>query len=216
MHRLLALLVPVIVLITSVPHAATSAPVAPDRLGEFWSASVKAEENKNYDESIAAMKAFRESGGDAFLAMLRLGWLQYQAGRYLDAYKAYEKAGSLAPLSLNARLGSLNAAQSLLDVRATVVAAEGVLKIEPTNYRALMALAGIYYAQKDFRKAASGYARVLVNYPDDPDARSGAAWSSLQVGDKRGAESAFRLLLSMYPSYPQAREGYQLCNGGKP
>ncbi len=215
MHRLLALLLPILVLATSAPRAETADTRAPLALGQLWGASVKAEENKDYQAAIAAMKSFHEKGGDAFLATLRAGWLHYQAGQYADAYKTYEKAARLSPTSLNARLGALNAAQALLDIRGTVTAAENVLKVEPTNYRALMAVAGVYYAQKDYRQAAAGYGRVLITYPDDLDARSGAAWSAFNMGDKRAAESSFRLLLSMSPDYPQAREGYDLAIGAK-
>jgi len=73
-----------------------------------------------------------------------------------------------------------------------------------------MTLAGLYFAQKDYRKSASSYARVLVNYPEDQDALSGTAWSALRAGDKSAASATFSLLLGMNPASSQRTRGLQL------
>ena len=53
--------------------------------------------------------------------------------------------------------------------------------------------------------------RLGFDNPDDPDALSGAAWSSLRAGDPATANTKFILLLGINPDYPKAQEGYNLC-----
>ena len=86
-----------------------------------------------------------------------------------------------------------------------------MLRVDPNNYRALMALGGLHFAQKKYAKATLDYSRVLVNYPDDPDALSGGAWAELRQAEQAAARAKFSLLLGLNPDYPKAREGYELA-----
>ena len=163
MHRLRLLLLPYLV-----AAALASDTSGPAQLGQLWTDSTTAEASKDYTAALRSMQAFKEKGGDGFLASLRIGWLKYQSGQYNQAESAYARAQALKPTSLNAALGLLNAVQAQLDPRKTALAAEGVLKVQSTNYRAMMALAGLSFAQKDYRKAAAAYDRTLP----DPDSRA--------------------------------------------
>jgi len=212
MRPLPVLLVPLVTfsLAIGAPHSAPAEAPDPIPLGKLCAASTKAEKSKDYAAAISAMKSYQQRGGDPFIATLRLGWLYFQAAQYADAAQAYHQASVLQPTSLNALLGSLNAAQAMLDIRNTARAADAVLHVDPNNYLALMALGGLHFAQKEYDKATVDYFRVLVHYPDDPDALSGAAWSALRAGDPATAHPKFTLLLEINPDYPQAREGYGL------
>ena len=181
----------------------------PAALGSLCLASTKAEVAKDYATAIDQMKIYQQRGGEPFFAAIRLGWLYYISGDFATAQRSYGQATALQPTSLNARLGVLNAAVALKDPRRTAQAAAAVLKEEPTNYIALMAIAGLHFAQHDYRQAVADYTRVLVHYPDDPDALSGAAWAALRGGDKAAAFDRFGILLGRDPAYPKAREGYQ-------
>jgi tetratricopeptide (TPR) repeat protein len=181
----------------------------PAALGKLSLASAKAEAAKDFATAIDQMKTYQQRGGEPFFAAIRLGWLYFNSGDYAAAQRSYTQAAALQPTSLNARLGVLNAAVALKDPRRTAQAAAAVLKEEPTNYIALMAIAGLHFAQHDYRQAVAEYNRVLVHYPDDPDALSGAAWAALRGGDKAAAVDRFTLLLGRDPAYPKARQGYQ-------
>lgn len=189
--------------------AAQPAVAVPAGLGKLCAASTKAEVAKNYPAAISHMKDYEQRGGEPFFAALRLGWLYYSSGDFPAAQHCYGQAVELQPASINARLGVLNTAVVMKDVRRTAQAAAAVLKVEPTNYLALISLAGLHFAQKNYTQAAADYARILVNYPDDPDALSGAAWSALRAGDKATARSRFELMLGRNPDYPQAQDGFQ-------
>lgn len=194
-------------------------PVVPSNyvLSGPLSASIQAETNKKYEEALKEVAAYQKSGGDAFVASLRAGWLYYLKGAYPEAEQSYANANRVQPLAINPVLGLLTVAEAMKDGKRIQRAAEAVLKLEPSNYRANMAVGGSCYASRDYRGAAFAYRRILTSYPDDVDARSGLAWADYFTGDKLDALSQFQKILSIYPDYPHAREGYKLLtplNGG--
>ena len=191
-----------------------SAPVesAPSQQAKYWTASIQAESSKNYPDALKQVEAFIQQGGDAFMGALRSGWLWYISAQYLKAEQAYEKAVRLQPNSVNALLGVLNASRAQAAPKKTEAAASAVLRIQPSSYQALMTLAGLYYATKDYQRASTFYRRTLNHYPDDLDAISGAAWSSLSAGEKKAASKEFARLLSVSPEYPMAQSGFEKAN----
>ena len=178
------------------------------------SGSIQAETNKKYDDALKEVSAYQKSGGDPFVASLRAGWLFYLKGAYPEAEQSYANANRLHPTAMNALLGLLTVAEAMKDGKRIQRAAEAMLKIEPSNYRANMAIGGSCYASRDYRGAAFAYRRILGFYPDDVDARSGLAWADYFSGDKPDALSQFQKILSIYPDYPHAREGYKLLTAG--
>jgi len=98
-------------------------------------------------------------------------------------------------------------------------AAQAVLAIDPSNYRASMVLGAKSFASRDYRGAAFIYRKVVGIYPDDVDARSGLAWGEYYTGDSLDALSQFQMILKINPEYPYAKQGYNLVarlNGGAP
>lgn len=181
--------------------------------GQRWTASIQAESKVKYADAIKEMRAYEQQGGDPFLAAERLGWLNYLAADYAKAEQAYARAKQLQPTAINPLLGVLSVAQAQKDGKKIESAAEDILRAEPTNYRAQAALAALHFANKDYRRSASDYNRLLTTYPDDADAMSGEAWSAFYLGLRRDAYDAFRRLLSISPSYPYAQQGFDLTVG---
>jgi len=179
--------------------------------------SLQAETSRKYDEALRAVATYQQSGGDAFVASERAGWLYYLKGSYTEAEQAYLNANRLHATALNPLLGLLNVAEATKDKNKIRWAAEGVLKADPMNYRANMAVAGSSFAAHDYRGAAFLYRKVLTPYPDDVDARSGLAWAEYYSGDKQDPLYQFQTIIAIYPDYPFAKQGYKLVsavNGG--
>ncbi len=212
MNRLLALLLPVIAL-SSGTTSVTPAPSDPASLARHWEHSVQAETIGDYDTAIQHLQTFAHEGGDAFMSQLRAGWLSSLKADYPKAAEAYAAAARLQPASLTPLLGLLSAAQGLNDHVRIERAAEALIRLEPTNYKAQMALAGLRYTDKDYRRALSSYRRVLAAYPEDNDAASGAAWCASNLGEHHEALALFTRILSLNPSYPLAQTGFELCGG---
>ena len=180
---------------------------------KLWTASLKAETDRNYDDALDQVSAYQQQGGDKFMAAMRTGWLCYLKKDYAESTAFYTRASQMQPNAINPLLGLLNVAQAQKDATKIQTAAGAILRIEPSNYRARMAMAGASYASKDYRGALSSYMRVLVYYPDDTDAMSGAAWSSYYLGDPERAFQGFSKILSINPDYPYAQQGYSLTSG---
>ena len=194
-------------------RAVDPAPASTTNLAALWSASVTAETGQNYDEAIAQLTAYQQKGGDKFMASLRAGWLYYLKADYVKATDFYTAANRISPRALNPLFGLLYVAQAQVDSKTISRVAELILKEEPTNYRALTTLGDLYYKAGDYQKSRSYYRRVLVTYPDDLYATSGAAWTALKVTERAEAKELFRKILGMSPDYTYAQQGYDLASG---
>lgn len=72
-------------------------------LQSFWTASLEAEEMGDITRALEIHERILDEVGRSYVAYLRAGWLNYQAGGYIKALEFYEKAsrrspGSVAPL----------------------------------------------------------------------------------------------------------------------
>lgn len=206
MKRTLLLLLPVLA------FAATG--VAPDAkkskeeaLGDLWQESIGKEGSGDAEAALKLVGDYSKNGGDAYLATMRAAWLQSGQKKHEEAARYYTKAATLQPGALSPRLGLLTVAQDKGDLAAAVKAGELVLGLEPTHYRALMAVAWGSLQAKDYTKAGAAYRRVMALYPEDMDALSGAGWCAFYKGQKMEAKSCFRRLLSVNPNYPYAKQG---------
>lgn len=213
MNRLLSLLLPLAVVSTGAIKSGAPPNHNPEDLAKFWSDSATAESAKNYDDAIKHTVSFQQGGGDKYISSLRYAYLLYLKADYQKSAEMYAAAAKLQPMALAPVLGVLSVAQGLNDAAKIRLAAENVLKAEPTNYRAHMAMAGLLFSSREYRRSLSAYRRVLAFYPGDLDALSGAAWSAFYLGEKREALDDFQQLMSLSPDYTYARKGYELCTG---
>lgn len=206
MKRLILLMFPVVAIAVAAPDASEHKS-REESIGQLWQESLTAETGGDAKIPLEKLGAFAKSGGDPYMVNLRAAWLNYSAQKYEEAIRYYVAAAKLQASALNPRLGLLNCAQAQSNVAAAATAAEAVIKIEPTNYRALMAVAWGAFQAKDYRRAGTAYLRLLTLYPEDLDAMSGAAWSAFYTGQKREARDGFRRLMSLSPDYTYARQG---------
>lgn len=209
LQRLLAVGLPSLFIAASLAQQEPEAAPAP-KSAAYWAASVEAETAKEYDKAIEQITLYQKNDGDSFLSMLRYAWLNYLKGDLEKAETGYNNALKMERASLNAALGLLDVAQAKQEQKGIITAAETVVRISPYNYRALMILGAYQYQDKDYRKSATTYHKVLLVYPDDIDAMSGAAWADLYTGAKREALAGFKKILSIQPDYTYAQQGYDL------
>ena len=117
------------------------------------------------------------------------------------------------PQGLDALLAKLDTVQAGRDRDKIAQVCDSILLVQPSNYRAQMILADLHFARQDYRKSAGDYARVLLDYPEDPAALSGAAWSAIKLGDHDRAINDLAALLQINPGYPRAKLGYEIATG---
>jgi tetratricopeptide (TPR) repeat protein len=178
---------------------------------QFWQDSLTAETNRDYDSALSQIAAYQTSGGNPFLANLRLAWLSYLKRDYTSAAKYYNEAERLQPSSINPLLGLLNVSEATGDTTEIQKAAANVLHIDPLNYQAQMVSAMQQYTAKNYAMALATYHRVLTYYPDDMTALSGEAWSLYYLGQLDKAEADFKILLGINANDAWAQKGMALC-----
>jgi tetratricopeptide (TPR) repeat protein len=208
MKRTLLLLLPVLAF-AATANDPTDRKSKEEQLGDLWQESVSKESSGEVDAALKLASDYAKGGGDAYLATMRAAWINYGQKKYEEATRHYANAAKLQPSALSPRLGMLTVAQDKGDLPATVKAGELVLSLEPSNYRALMAVAWGSFQAKDYNKAGTAYKRVMALYPEDQDALSGAGWCAFYKGQKMEAKSCFRRLVSMNPGYAYAKQGIE-------
>ena len=212
MKRLLLLLLPVATLgvgVLDLPNRQ----VREEAIGRLWQASITAEANGDAIGASDKLNAYTTHGGDPFMGRLRAGWLNLGERMLDQAARDYAAAAKLQPNALSPLLGLLSVAQAKNDGAATMAAAEAVLLLEPTNSRALLAVAWSAFQAKDYPRSAAAYQQVLALYPENTDAISGAAWCAFHTGRKREANEGFHRLLAINPSDPYVRQGIAATGG---
>ena len=212
MKRLILLLLPVVTLGVGVPDTPNH-PSRDESIGKLWQASLTAEANGDAMGAIDKLGTYAKNGGDTFMDRLRAGWLNLGEKKFAEAARNYGEAAKLQPNALSPLLGLLSVAQARNDGAAAIAAAEAVLKIEPTNHRALLAVAWGAFQGKEYKRSAAAYQRVLALYPEDTTAISGAAWCALYSGQKREAREGFLRLMSLNPADAYVRQGIAATGG---
>ena len=191
-------------------------PSGSPNLSDSWMNSLKAEATGKYDDALKLTETWQKAGGNRYLAQLRTGWLFLLKKDYPKAAAAYEEAAKLNSSALTPLYGLLSVAQAQDSAEKVRSASEQILRIEPTNLKALMALAYSSYLATDYRRAQSYYRKALAIYPENTEALSGAAWSAYYLGDKALAFNSFQFLISINPNYPYAKRGMELCQVNSP
>lgn len=203
MKRIIALLLPFIAFAGAASEDSGRKSRA-ESLGLLWQDSVR---SGNTEAGKAKLTEFKQAGGDPYMVNLRAAYISYHTKKYDEASRFYAVAGKLQPGALSPLLGQFNIARAKGDEAAAASAGLAILKIEPTNYDASMAVAWHAFQTKNYPLAKRGYERMLTLYPEDLDAMSGTAWSAFYTGRKSEAGKLFRRLMSLSPDYPYVREG---------
>lgn len=168
-----------------------------DNLTEAFRKSYYSEAYENYNDAIEAIKSVYQS--DSYVINLRMGWLHYANGDFIESKRYYEKAIALESKSIEARLGYAYPLNYLLDIEGLKANYEAILKINPLHSLANYRLALIYYNQKDFNKAIKYLEITLSLYPFDYDSLVLMAAVNIGLGNIEAAKTNYRLALLYNP-----------------
>jgi tetratricopeptide (TPR) repeat protein len=162
--------------------------------------------------ALEALNALREGDRASYLALLRRGWLLYQAARHADAIAAYSQALAKEPASIEARLGRLLPRMALRQWPAVEAGAREVVELDPVNYLAGLRLAYAVFNQGRFAEAERLYRRTLARYPSDAELRAGVGWSLLKSGKPGEARQMFVEALAAAPESALILKGLAACD----
>jgi tetratricopeptide (TPR) repeat protein len=174
-------------------------------LQKAFSESYTQEYYKKYPEAIAALNKVNDEG--SYEVNLRLGWLYYQNKNYTQSEANYQKAVSLKPYSIEAKLGLVKPLSVLESWDKVLQQYEEVLKIDGQNYTANYWAGIIYYNRKKYEACGKLFEKLVNLYPFDYDANHMLGWTYLNVGRNNDAKILFNKALLNKPADASATAG---------
>ncbi|MES2397710.1 MAG: tetratricopeptide repeat protein [Bacteroidota bacterium] len=177
-------------------------------LQEAFNNSYTLEYNGEYVKAVEAInKGYNEK---SYGANLRAGWLNYEAGLYIESQNYYKKAIALKPNSIEAKLGYIYPATALGNMDQVIAQYEKILEIDPQNSTANYKMGLIFYDRKDFKSAYNYFEKVVNLYPFGYDALLMYAWANFQLGKNKEAKILFKSALLLSPYSQSAMDGLSL------
>lgn len=181
-----------------------------EALEEAFSESYTLENEGNYSKAIELMKQQYEDNKDMYELNLRLGWLTYLSGSFVESSAFYKKAIDLKPVSIEAKFGYIYPASALGNWEQVKNQYIKILEIDPENTRANYYMGMIYYGKEDFQTAYKYFEKVVNLYPFEYDAIIMLAWTNYKLGKLREAKILFNKVLLIRPDDDSAQEGLDL------
>lgn len=173
-----------------------------------FSKSYDYEAIQKYDAAIAALNAVYNAS--SYEINIRMGWLNYLAGKNKESVAFYQKAIVLMPAAtepLWAIINPLTNAENWKEIEKTYLS---ILKIDPKNTTANYNLGLIYYYRKDYINAKKCFDISLNLYPFGYNNMLMSAWTNYFLGNKNQALTLFNKSLLYSPNNSSALEGLSL------
>jgi tetratricopeptide (TPR) repeat protein len=163
------------------------------------------EKKADYSKAIDELKRVYKE--DSYEINVRLGWLTYNAGLFTESAAYYQKAMTILPLSIEAKLGMVLPASALGNWEQVKAEYNSILKIDPYNMTANYRMGLIYYGKLDYTNALKYFEKVVNCYPFDYSGNLYFAWTNLKLGKLREAKILFNKVLLIQPNDTSALEG---------
>lgn len=173
-----------------------------------FSQSYDYEAIKKYDAAIGSLNGVYNAS--SYEINVRLGWLNYEAGKYKESVTFYQKAIALMPAAsepLWAIINPLTKLESWNEVEKTYFS---ILKLDPKNSSANYNLGLINYYRKDYLNAKKYFDISLNLYPFDYNNMLMSAWTNYFLGNKNEAKTLFNKVMLYSPNDKSALEGLSL------
>ncbi|MDD2279964.1 MAG: tetratricopeptide repeat protein [Bacteroidales bacterium] len=144
---------------------------------------------------------------DSYELNLRLGWLNYLAGKLNESESYYGKAISLKPYSIESRLGMAYPLSAQAKWDELVALYNKILEIDPQNSLVNYRLGLIYYNRGNYEYADKYLDKVINLYPFDYDTMILLAWNKFALQKFKEAKVLFNKVLMHTPDDASALEG---------
>ena len=137
------------------------------------------EQDARWPDAMKAYQQAAETDPDWFEAQYNFGVLSYRLGDFQQALAAYEMALAIQPDSVDARYNFALALKAAGYVPDAVHELENIVKTNPNEVRAHLALGNLYAQQlHDVARARQHYMKVLPLDPANPQATDIQFWLS--------------------------------------
>jgi tetratricopeptide (TPR) repeat protein len=143
---------------------------------------------------------------------LRLGWLTYLAGSFIESTSYYNRAISIMPYAIEPRLGIVNPMAAMGNWDQVIGQYEKILSIDPNNSVVNYRLGVINYNRENYVVSHQYLEKVVNLYPFDIDGLLMLAWCKFRLRQYREAKILFQRALMHTPDNASALEGLSLIN----
>ncbi len=141
---------------------------------------------------------------------LRLGWLTYLAGAFIESVSYYNRAISLMPYAIEPRFGIVYPLAAMGNWDQVIGHYKKILTTDPNNTVAHYRLGVIYYNREDYATSHQHLEKVVNLYPFDIDGLLMLAWCKYRMRQFREARVLFERALMHSPDNESALEGLGL------
>jgi tetratricopeptide (TPR) repeat protein len=180
------------------------------QIQDVFTSSYQLESEGEYSKAINILKDVYDD--ESYEMNLRLGWLHYLSGLFIESVPYYEKCVLLKPLSIEARLGLVYPASSMGNWTQVENKYMEILEIDPENSLVNYRMGLIHYGREEYQKAFWYFEKVVNHYPFDYDSVIMLAWTNYRLGKLREAKVLFNKALLIHPGDESALEGLVLIN----
>lgn len=177
-------------------------------LSTAFSQSYEYEAVAKYDAAISSLNEVYNA--NSYETNLRLGWLNYAAGRYKESIPFYQKAAGLMPAATEPLWGVINPLTKLENWNEIEKTYLAILKLDTKNSTASYNLGLIYYYRKDYVNAKKHFDVALNLYPFGYNNMLMTGWTNYFLGNKNEASVLFNKVLLYSPNDKSALEGLSL------
>jgi len=174
-------------------------------LQEAFSRCYSYEKEGKYTEAISELSKIYDE--NSYEINLRLGWLTYNAGSYLESIDFYKKAIVLKPYAIEPRYGLISPAVAVGNYNLVEEQYLKILTIDPLNSKANYWMGVIYYNREQYDIALKYLEKVVNLYPFDYDSTIMFAWTHYKMGNLREAKLMFQQALLINPGDDSAQQG---------
>ena len=180
-----------------------------DKMADLFESSIAQESTGNIDRALSETLEVLKLDPNHYLGNYRAAWLYYYKGNYQQSINYYEKAATLKPDSVEAKLGLLLPLMAQKNWTKAEALARKLYAKAPYNYYAGSRLAYIFYAQGKYDEAETQYKKVIEAFPSETDMILGLGWTYLKQGKKQSARDAFSEVLVIKRNNLSAKTGLE-------
>lgn len=187
----------------------TGVALAETSVENSYSKSYNYEKMEKYDDAIKALMRLYQQYPKGYTLNLRLGWLYYLKGSYTNSIKHYKVAMTIAPNSLQAKLGltlPLMAQKKWADTEKLLY---NVLKVDYYNYYGNLRLAYVLRIQGNTELAVQVSKKMLGLYPTDVSFLIELGWTYFAQNNIKNATSVFSSVKLLDPENVSAKEYFK-------
>ena len=163
---------------------------------------------KKYDAAIAEFNSVYLT--TSYEMNLRLGWLNYLAGKNKESISYYQKASANMPAATEPKWAIITVYTKLENWTEIEKTYLSILKLDAKNATANYNLGSIYYYRKNYVEAKKYFDVSLNQTPFGYNYLLMSAWTNYFLGNKSNASVLFNKVLLYAPNDASALEGLGL------